>query len=396
MTRNRHDDATIEQVPVVIAGAGPVGLTLALSLARAEVRSVVLEKKQALDAHSRATLLVSRSLEQFDTLGILPAFLEQGQRSDTIRILKAEDRGLLLAFDFAPLADRTATPYVLALSQDRTERILLDAAAASGLVEVAFGDALQSFAAEDAFVHVQTASGRRVLASFLVGADGAHSAVRGQLGWQLEGKTYPTRAVLADVRIAPEADVSDGWLADLDSQSFTIAIRFADGLWRIIEAAVPDDVTEDDLPARAQARSAALFGNGAWRETLWTAAYRKHERRAPRYVAGRIVLAGDAAHLNSPAGGQGLNAGLADADALCAALVSGLETPERAALALKHYEQQRIEAFDHDIRGFTDTLEMMESAPAWVRKLGFSMIGILRATGLEKRVAAKLSMLEDG
>jgi 2-polyprenyl-6-methoxyphenol hydroxylase-like FAD-dependent oxidoreductase len=188
--------------------------------------------------------------------------------------------------------------------------------------------------------------------------------------------------------------LTDGWLADLDAPAFTIGIRFADGVWRIIEAAVPDDVTDEMLPARAQRLATSLFGSSAWRETLWTAAYRKHERRAPRYFDRRVVLAGDAAHLNSPAGGQGLNAGLADVAELANALLSAFAAPDRVDGLLGAYERERIAAFDHDIRGFTDRLEMMESAPAWLRKLGFSMVGVLRALGIERHIAAKLSMLE--
>lgn len=394
MTGSAMEQGTLPYVPAVITGAGPVGLTLALSLARAGVRSLVLEKKARLDAHSRATLLVSRSLEQFDELGILPAFLAEGQRSDAIRILRASDRSPMLQFDFTHLRDRTTTPFVLALSQDRTERILLDAVKATGLVEVVFDEAFRQFRSDDEGLTVESAGGRAWATSFLVGADGAHSSVRAQLGWSLDGKTYPTRAVLADIRVAPEFDLEGGWLADLDAASFTIAIRFGNGLWRIIEAAVSDEVTDGMLFARSQEQTAALFGPGAWQETLWMSAYRKHERRAPRYVEGRVILAGDAAHLNSPAGGQGLNAGLADADALSKALRNALRDPARTDAVLQQYEERRIQAFDHDIRGFTDGLEMMESAPAWLRRIGFSLVGVLRAVGLEKRVAEKLSMLD--
>lgn len=380
--------------PVIIAGAGPVGLSLALALAQGGVRSLVLEKKRQLDPHSRATLIVPRSLAFFDRLGVLDRFLAEGERNDAIRILRASDRKLFLSFDFAPLAEETPTPFALALSQDRTESILLDAALSTGLVEVAFGAALESFQQHDHGILVTTGEGERLEASYLVGADGAHSAVRKQLGWTLEGKTYPTRAVLADVRIAPDFDVRQGWLADPKAASFTIAIRFADGVWRIIEAAVPDTVTDAELPDRAKRVAEATFGAGAWRETLWTAAYRKHERRAPRYVSGRIVLAGDAAHLNSPAGGQGMNAGLADADLLARQLRDALADPAQAGALLDQYETDRIRAFDHDIRGLTDKLEMMETMPAWVRNLAFSAVGLARVAGIERVVARKLAMLD--
>jgi 3-(3-hydroxy-phenyl)propionate hydroxylase len=383
-----------QTVPVVIAGAGPVGLTLALSLARKGIRSLVLEKKKTLDPHSRATILVASSLELFEELDVLEKCLEQGQRNDAITIVRADDHAKMLSFDFGLLADRTSTPYVLALSQDRAEKILLDAANASQLVEVVFDDGLAEFEHGDQKVHVTSAKGRRIEASFLVGADGARSTVRGHLGLSLEGKTYPTRAVLADVEIAEHADVQGVWLADPDAHSFTIAIRFGDGLWRIIEGAIPDNVTDDMLEARAKQSALSLFGPDSWRSTVWTAAYRKHERRAAHYVVGRVILAGDAAHLNSPAGGQGLNAGIGDVKVLAPAIAQSLANPEQTLPLLDGYQAARIDAFDHDICGFTDGLEMMESSPAWVRKIGFSMVGLLRAIGIEKKVARKLSMLE--
>ncbi|MCZ8158839.1 MAG: NAD(P)/FAD-dependent oxidoreductase [Rhizobiaceae bacterium] len=379
--------------PIVVSGAGPVGLSLALALARSGIRSVVLEKKPKIDAHSRATLIVPRSLEFFYRLGVLAPFLDQGQRNDAIRILRASDRKPMLTFDFSELADRTPTPYALALSQDRTERILLDAVLATGLVDIAFDTALERFDASEDGVHIIASGGRELEAKVLVGADGAHSAVRKQLGWELEGKTYPTRAVLADVSVSPEADTTAGWLADPNAGSFTIAIRFADGVWRIIEAAVDDTLAEEDLPGHAKLLTERMFGPGSWRQTLWTAAYKKHERRTSRLVAGRVVLAGDAAHLNSPAGGQGMNAGLADAELLARQLQQGLAQPHLLQTNLHHYEQERIRAFDRDIRSLTDKLEAMETLPAWARSLMFSALGLARAAGLERIAARRLSML---
>ncbi|MGO9134685.1 MAG: FAD-dependent oxidoreductase [Methylovirgula sp.] len=385
-------DTSTERVPVVISGAGPVGLSLALMLARGGVRALVLEKKTALDPHSRATLIVPRSLELFQRLRVLDAFLAQGERNDAIRLLRASDRHRLLTFDFSSLAARTPTPFALALSQDRTERILLTAVEATGLVEVAFSTPFDRF--EHLADAVRVHASRRVIdAELLVGADGAHSGVRDQLGWKLEGKTYPTRAVLADVRIAATRDTRAGWLVDTDAEAFTLAIRFADGVWRLIESAVPDTVTDADLPARAERIAGRLFGAGAWQQTIWAAAYHKHERRVGRYVEKRVVLAGDAAHLNSPAGGQGMNAGLADADRLGDAIIQGFGRPAELPALLAGYERERTETFDHDIRGLTNALETMETVPAWARRLAFGAIGLARAFGVERAVANRLSML---
>lgn len=139
-----------------------------------------------------------------------------------------------------------------------------------------------------------------------------------------------------------------------------------------------------------------MFGAGAWRETLWTAAYKKHERRSAQFAEGKVVLAGDAAHLNSPAGGQGMNAGLADADLLATEISAALPDPASLPDHLAFYEQQRIREFDRDIRGLTDGLETMETLPTWVRNLAFSVVGLARAAGIERLVARKLSMLDLG
>lgn len=385
---------TDETMPVVIAGAGPVGLTLALSLARRGVRTLVLEKKRELDRKSRATLIVPGALEIFEALGVLPAFLEQGQRNDAIRILRAPERAPFLAFDFAPLAGRTSTPFALALAQDRTERILLAAVQDTGLAEVAFGRAFEAYEPIEGGLRVRVSDGTTMRTRWLVGADGAHSAVRDQLGWTLEGKTYPTRAFLADVVIDPARDLDRGWLADPKAPSFTIAVRFGDGTWRLIESAIPDEVAETDFQYRARRLTDTLFGAGAWRDTLWTAAYRKHERRAARYRQGRVALAGDAAHLNSPAGGQGMNAGVQDADLLARALADARERPADAGQLLDAYEAKRIAAFDDHVRPLTDGIERMETAPAWLRSLAFSAVGLAQAAGVEALIARKLSLLD--
>jgi 3-(3-hydroxy-phenyl)propionate hydroxylase len=384
---------TEEHVPVVISGAGPTGLTLAYALAKAGVRSVILEKKPQLSPRSRATMITPSTLAIFHELGILEPFLAKGERNDAIKVVRCTDRETLLTFDFSQLADETPTPYALALSQDQTERILLDAALSTGLVDIAMGTAFERFEQEADRVRVFAADRRVIDADWLIGADGAHSPVREQLGWELEGKTYDTRAVLADLRIAPEFDFKGGWLTNPKGDSFTFGIRFADGIWRLMQAAVPDTLTDDKLPENARTLAEGMFGKHAWQETIWTAAYRKHNRRSARYADGRVVLAGDAAHLNSPAGGQGLNAGIADAHALSAAITKALRNPDYSAPLIAAYEQERILAFDEHISGFTDSMEMMETLPAWVRNIAFAGLPIARAAGIENIVMRKLANL---
>ena len=139
---NADDDSGTE-TEVVISGAGPVGLTLALALARRGVRTIVLERKDGLDPHSRATLLPPRSLEVLSVVGVLHALLEHGERNPALDIRRAGDRKPILRFDFEADDATTAVPFVLAIPQDRTERTLLDAVRRMGhLVDVRFVDFL--------------------------------------------------------------------------------------------------------------------------------------------------------------------------------------------------------------------------------------------------------------
>lgn len=212
----------------------------------------------------------------------------------------------------------------------------------------------------------------------------------------------PPAPSLADVRVAAGADLAHGWLADPKSASFTIAVRFGDvsedgaihgGTWRLIESAIPGTATADQFDARARTITERILGAGAWTDTLWTAAYRKHERRVSNYRAGRVVLTGDAAHLNSPAGGQGLNTGLQDVHALAWRLAGALDGSGDADVLLDSYSQERSVAFDTDVRPLTDGIERMETLPARLRSIGFSAVGLLGRTALARLVARKLSML---
>lgn len=384
---------------VAISGAGPVGLTLALLLARRGIRVVVLEAKKELDEHSRATLITPRSLEVLKAAGVLDDLVAAGRVYPAMNILRSSDRRSLLNLDFAASADQTATPFAVAIPQDRTERILLDAAHACGLVDVRFDTPMRRF--DDTGDHVTVMAGHgephRLRARYLVGADGAHSAVRDQLGWQLEGTTYPTRAFLADIVVAPDADRATGWLSDPTAASFTFAVRFADDdrgqVWRLIESVIPDDVTEEDYEQRARAIADRIFGAHAWRSTLWTAAYRKHERRADRYRAGRVMLAGDAAHLNSPAGGQGLNTGLQDAISLFWRLAELVDGGGDDDALLDSYGTERAATFDRDIRPFTDGIERMETLSPRVRRLAFGVARLLRYTPFPRFGARRMSGL---
>lgn len=379
---------------VLIVGAGPTGLSLALGLARSGVPSTVLEQKRQLDPHSRATVILPRTLEIFAQWGVLHRFVEAGNRVAHIRLRRAPKGEQIVHFDFTDLTNDTATPFALALPQDRTEHLLLDAVIATGMVDVRFDTRVLRFDqdARGIELRVQSPEGEHELnGDFLVGADGAHSIVRGTLGLELEGKTYPTRALLADVRVPPEVDQTEFWPALLD-EGLVVGIRFGDGIFRIVADAVDKGVDEKTIDRHVDQLTRRLFGVPAT-ETIWQQIYQKHQRSAPRFRVGRALLAGDAAHLNSPAGGQGMNSGIGDAHNLAWKLARAANDPHADVEALlESYSQERWGYVDREVQPTTDLAERFESAPAFLRVslvwLGDKFLSVGKsAPGIARRVS---------
>lgn len=353
--------------PVVICGAGPVGLSLALGLARAGVPSTVIEKKRQLDPHSRATLVLPRTLEIFRQWGVLDRLVTAGNVVPHVRLRESDGEHQILHVNFTKLNDISATAYALALPQDETERILLDAVRSTGLVDVRFATELVGFAQLDAGGvefrvrdgHGSEASGN---AKYLVGADGAHSTVREQLGITLEGKTYPTHARLVDVQVPPEHDRTDEWPVILGRRGIVVGIRFGNGRWRIIEQVVDPELKGSALRSHIVEMASELFG-GPPEEILWESTYRKHERCATRFRAGDVLLVGDAAHLNSPAGGQGMNSGVQDAHNLAWKLARcTVDTAVDRDALLGSYAEERRSLVRRRVLPATDIAERFQAA----------------------------------
>ena len=303
-----------------------MGLAVALGLARAGVRSVVFEKKTQLDPHSRATLILPRTIEIFQQWGVLEPLLASGNRVPHVRLREPDNDHQILHINFTKLVDQSAAAFTLAIPQDQTERILLGAVEATELVDVRWGTELMGFEQGNVGLRLSTSAGETETASYLVAADGAHSTVRDQLGVALDGKTYPTQALLADVRIDPGLDRTDEWPTILSHRGIVVGIRFGDGIWRIIEQAVDENLSGSSLNDHIVNLAQELFGPGSV-EVVWCSVYHKHERSAPRFSHGRVTLAGDAGHLNSPAGGQGMNSGIQDAHNLAWKLATAVNHP---------------------------------------------------------------------
>jgi 2-polyprenyl-6-methoxyphenol hydroxylase-like FAD-dependent oxidoreductase len=332
---------------VLIVGAGPVGLTLAASLV-AEGVGVVLIDKQAEGANtSRAAVVHARTLEVLRGLKISEELVSRGVIVPRFTV-RDRDRALMTV-DFSELP--TAYPYTLMVPQNITEEVLLDRLHELG------GSVHRPFEVVDVVqdadgVTVTMATGETVRAAYVVGADGMHSAVREYTGIGFTGDTYAQSFVLADVHMdwqLPDNEV----MLYFAAAGLVVVAPLPGGRYRIVATAdeAPEHPDRDYVQALLDARG-PQEQPARVRDVVWSSRFRVHHRLADRYRAGRLLLAGDAAHVHSPAGGQGMNTGIQDAVALAARLASVVRDGA-AETALDDYEAERrpvaaeVVAFTH-------------------------------------------------
>lgn len=341
-----------------MVGAGPTGLCVALELARRQVPCRVIERAVAPSAGSRALGLHARTLEGLDRLGLADAFVAAGQPVSQLRFGAGPQEPV--AIDLGLLDTRF--PFLLLLPQAETERLLTDALEALG-VRVERGTALVGATATPGGVRALLSRGEdaeEVHARWLVGADGAHSATRHALGVPFPGRAWPLTIVLADVDIG--VDLGPGEvLVHATPRGLVAFVPFGPGRMRLIgvdhasaDRDPPEPAAEPTLAELQALVDAVLPVPVHLRNPTWIARFRPQSRLAETFRVGAAFLAGDAAHVHSPAGGQGLNVGMADGWNLGWKLAAVLRGEAPAAL-LDTYESERRPVARWTI-GFTDAL----------------------------------------
>ncbi len=333
------------QRPVIIVGGGPVGLCAAMRLGHHGIPSVVLEAASSVPRDLRASTFHPPTLDMLEPYGITAQLLAAGLKAPTWQV-RWHTTGEFAAFDLGVLAAHTAHPYRLQCEQWRlAEYLLAHIRAQLPHVRVHSGWRVQSFSQFDEGVRVQAvdAEGHEQVfeGTWLIGADGARSVVRTQLGLDFDGHTFPETTVLVTTpfpfhdHIADLSQINYCW-----GESGTFSLLRLPHLWRVsLYAAAGESDEEATSTASVQAKLQQILPRARPYEVLEVRPYRIHQRVVKRYVHGRVVLAGDAAHINSPSGGMGMNGGIHDAFNLADKL-QRIAAGEGAEL-LDLYERQR-------------------------------------------------------
>jgi 2-polyprenyl-6-methoxyphenol hydroxylase-like FAD-dependent oxidoreductase len=300
---------------VLVVGAGPVGLTMAAELARYGVSVRVVDKAAQRTDKSKALVLWSRTLELLDRAGCSDAFIAEGHKVDGANIVAG---GKVIGHISIAAVD-SPYPYALMLPQSDTERLLEEQLERQG-VRVERQVELASFTQHDECVTavLRHADGREETldANWLLGCDGAHSTVRHGLGLSFLGNTLQSNWILADIHLKgypfSESEIATYWHED----GVLVFFPISPGRFRVIanvdlaEGAQPADPTLAEVQQVVDHRGP---GGITLSDPIWLAAFRINERKVADYRSGRVFVAGDAAHVHSPAGGQGMNTGMQDA-----------------------------------------------------------------------------------
>lgn len=324
---------------VLVVGAGPTGMLLAGDLAATGLRVTLLERRPAgISNMTRAFAVHARTLEQLDARGLADELVATGTPLSRLRIFGRP------ALDLSRLPSRF--PYLLVTPQYEVERVLERRARSTG-VDVRYGTELRGLDQDTDRVTAEITgpdgAPTTLHARYLVGTDGVRSAVRTALGLPFPGTAVIRSLVLADVRLAEEPE--DLLRVNGADDAFAFIAPFGDGWYRVMgwnRARQVPDTEPVDLDELREITRLAFGTDYGMHDARWISRFHSDERQAPAYRVGRVFLAGDAAHVHSPAGGQGMNTGLQDAANLSwklAAVLHG-DAPDPDAL-LDSYQAER-------------------------------------------------------
>ncbi|WP_420033685.1 FAD-dependent monooxygenase [Streptomyces sp. cg28] len=358
---------------VIVVGSGPTGLLLAGDLAAAGVPVTLVEKRpHGISNLSRAFAVHARTLEQLDARGLADEIDRLGKRLGRLRLFGG------LTIDLTDLPSRFN--HLLVLPQYEVEKALERRAVEAG-VSFAYGTEVTGLVqgTDGVTLRVRRGDGARdeLSAAYVVGADGMRSAVREAVGLPFPGRSVIRSVVLADVRLAEQPE--DLLTVNTVGDAFAFIAPFGDGYHRVIGWNRAHDVPDDAPLALDEIKEITRLALGrdyGMHDARWMSRFHSDERQAPHYRVGRVLLAGDAAHVHTPAGGQGMNTGLQDAANLGWKLAAVLNGRAGEAL-LDTYEAERHPVGRAVLRSSGGIVRMAMAKRPWTLAARAVLTGVL-------------------
>jgi len=372
--------------PVVVVGAGPVGLTAAIDLALRRIPVVMLDDADRIGTGSRGICWSKRTLEIWDRLGVGERMVAHGVTWKLGKVFLGDAQ--VYSFDLLP-EDGHKMPAFINLQQYFVEHALIDRVAEIDRIDLRWRNKVVALVRRNDGVRltVDTPEGRYDLdADWVIAADGARSAVRGMLGLGFTGVTFEDKFLIADVRIAADFPTERRFWFDPPFHSGQSALMHKQpDCWRIDLQLGPDaDSQEEQKPERVMPRLTKMFGDRAL-ELEWVSIYQFNCRRLDRFIHGRVIFIGDAAHQVSPFGARGANSGVQDAENLAWKLAAVLGGQADAAL-IESYNRERTQAADENIAHSTRSTDFIAPRSPAERRLRNAVLALAPVAEFARRM----------
>jgi 3-(3-hydroxy-phenyl)propionate hydroxylase len=370
----------VRRHPVVIVGAGPIGLTAALECATRGISAVLLDDNDTVSVGSRAVCYAKRPLEIWDRLGVARRMVDKGVSWQVGKVFFRDE--LVYRFDLLPEAGH-AMPAMINLQQYHLEQYLVEACQRSPLVDLRWKHKLVGLEqeADHALLTVETPDGSfRMRAGWVIACDGANSDTRRMVGAAFTGQAFHDRFLIADVVMKADFPTERWFWFDppFHRGQSVLLHKQCDNVWRIdFQLGWEADADEEKKPERVLPRIRAMLGPDADFDLEWVSVYQFACRRIDRFRHGRVIFAGDSAHQVSPFGARGANTGVQDIDNLVWKLALVLDGQAGEGL-IDSYHDERALAADDNLRASTRSTDFITPKSATSRALRDAVLTLAR------------------